>query len=226
LSASILSVDNPLAQNPPQNHFSLVKKTPRFTPAVPVQKTSLQKIIQSQTRTTTAALGTKSSSALRNSGSLLTSNKTSTTRSNTTSSLLRKTTPVNTPQPPQQQQQNNSVKSNILKQSLNPGRLTSTPIIDVVDTAENRQKKIEKEERMREAGKNESKKRTRAPSTEQPAKNVKRVVPFTPPFIPGIPGDPAHMNFVPPLFTKEKTDTMEPLQDKPNSSLLFFVWQK
>jgi len=232
LSASILSVDNnnnnPLAQNPSQNHFSLVKKTPRFTPAVPQQKTSLQKIIQSQTRTTTAALGTKSSSsALRNSGSLLTSNKTSTTRSNTTLSLLRKTTPVNPPpQPAQQQQQNNSVKSNILKQSLNPGRLTSTPIIDVFDTAENRQKKIEKEERMREAGKNESKKRTRAPSTEQPAKNVKRVVPFTPPFIPGIPGDPAHMNFVPPLFTKEKTDTMEPLQDKPNSSLLFFVWQK
>jgi len=199
-----------------------VKKTPRFTPAVPPQKTSLQKIIQSQTRVNT---GPPTKSALRNSGSLLTNKTPPSTARNTTVSLLRKTTPVNIPQ---QNNTSSNIKTNILKQSLNPGRLTSTPIIDAVDTAELRQKKIEKEERMREAGKNESKKRTRNPSTE-PTKNVKRIPFSPPPYIPGMASDPSHINgFVPPMFSKEKTDTLESsLQDKANSSaMLFFVWQK
>jgi len=37
-------------------HFTLVKKTPRFTLANPTQKTSLQRMIQNQTRTTTTTL--------------------------------------------------------------------------------------------------------------------------------------------------------------------------
>jgi len=194
-----------------------VKKTPRFTPAVVPQKTSLQKIIQSQTRTSLPP----AKAALRNSGSGLLPNKTSTPRNTTVlPSLLRKATPVNTAQ-----QNNTSIKPNILKQSLNPGRLTSTPIIDVGDSAENRQKKIEKEERMREAGKNESKKRGRTPSTDQPTKNGKRIAPFmTPPLYPtGIPDQTHSINFGT-MFSKEKTDNLEPLQDKANPpTMLFFV---
>jgi len=138
---------------------------------------------------------------------------------NGTPSLLRKTTPiVNTPQPT-----NNTKPNIVIKPSLNPGRLTSTPIIDVAETAETRQKKIEKEERMREAGKNgETRKRPRNQSTEQQTKNVKKVVvPFTtPPVVPtGIPETPINHSVIQnnnnfsPLLTKESFFILDNSQD-------------
>jgi len=215
----------PRASQNPQNkvtHFTLVKKTPRFTPASMPTKTGIQKIIQSQTRTSNPVV--KSSVQKTTTVNSVTKPANSGTRSTTPGlPLLRKSTPIVN----NSQQLTNIIKPNILKQpSLNPGRLTSTNIIDAVDTAEDRQKKIEKEERMREAGKNgETKKRPRNSSTNEQTntKNVKRTMtPFIPTVVPE--GGGVGVNLAP-LLSKEPTDKIDPMQiDK--SNMVFFVWQK
>jgi len=187
-------------------HFAVVKKTQRFTPTVPTQKTPLQKIIQSHSRTiVTTAKGI--------------GNKPTTVRSTTpATALLRKTTvPVNN-----NTQQTNLIKpSTMIKQpSLSSGRVTSTPIIDVVDNAETRQKKLQKEEQMREAGKNgeNSRKRSRTVSADQP--QVKKIATqnnHVGVVKNGVGLPEIGLKFAPMLSSPEPSNQTPPM---------FFVWQK